>query len=496
MATINTNDLRIKNAKNLIDSFNSQGSFGEVPEPPSANAYVFVGRVQPWADDNLPPTPQNNFKEFYTTYDDMLALTRINENEAYHMIPKRKWSSNIVYDRYQHNYTLENRSFSGANNLYECTFFVINSLNNVYICLDNNNNSPSTVEPTVTGNSSFYTSDGYQWLRLFDISNSNLETRSTNNLMPIAVSNANSSQLDGQVYTIVVDDGGAGYTINPAGVVNQVTEYYAHVDGNGEGAVAKVTINSSIVIKVEVVRGGSGYTFATLDFTSGNVYQTLGDLDLGVNGLNPLGAETVRTTVIISPPGGWGSDLIRQMGGTRVGVFSSLDYSLFSNNFPCPFRQIGILQDFTYSETNPDSIQACYAVKTNGVATGNSFSIGETIVQTVTLDNGVIVEAKGTVVAYDTTDGVIRYVQGSSNVDANGELYAFEGNGQISGITSALAAVVDTSYNDTTSDTTFINGYANPKLTKYTGYMTYLTNISPVVRDSEQSERLSLVIAF
>lgn len=492
MATVNTNDLRIKNAKNLIASFNTESSLGLGSV---ANGYVFVGRVQPWADDNLPPAPQNNFKEFYTTYDDMLALDRINSNDAYHMIPKRKWASNIVYDRYQHNYTLENKSFTGVSNLYDCTFFVINSLNNVYICLDNNKNSASTVEPTVTGNNSFYTSDGYQWLRLFDITNSNLQTRSTNNLMPIAVSNANSSQKDGQVYTIIINDGGVGYTVNPAGVVNQVTEYYAHVDGDGTGAVAKITINSSILNKVEVVRGGSGYTFATLDFTSGNVYQTLGDLDLGINGLDPLGAGTARTTVIISPPGGWGSDLIRQMGGTRVGVFSSLDYALFRDNFPCPFRQIGILQDFTYSGTNPASLQACYAINTDGVATGNSFIIGETIEQTVIFAGGVTGKAKGTVVAYDTTNGVIRYVQDSSNVDTDGELYTFQGNGQISGITSALAAVVDSS-NVTVSDTTFIGGYANPELTKYTGYITYLTNISPVVRDSEQSERLSLVIAF
>ena len=492
MATVNTNDLRIKNAKNLIDSFNDQSNLGLGT---TANGYVFVGRVQPWDDDNLPPPPQNNFREFYTTYDDMLALSRIDVNDAYHMIPKRKWASSVIYDRYQHNYTLENRSYTGANNLYDCAFFVINSLNNVYICLDNNSNSPSTVEPNVTGNNSFYTSDGYQWLRLFDISNSDLQTKSTNNLMPIAVSNANSSQKDGQVYTVIINNGGSGYTVNPSGVVNQVTEYYAHINGDGTGAVAKVTIGSSTISKVEVVRGGSGYTFATLEFTSGNVYQTLGDLDLSINGLNPLGDRNLVTTVIISPPGGWGSDLIRQMGGTRVGVFSSLDYSLFRDNFPCPFRQIGILQDFTYSGTNPNSLQACYAINTDGVATGNSFMIGETIEQTIILSDGVTKKAKGTVVAYDTTNGVIRYVQGSSDVDADGELYTFQGRGQISGRSSARAAVVNHD-NVTVSDTTFTNGYANPELTKYTGYMTYLTNFSPVVRDAQQSERLSLVIAF
>ena len=486
MATVNTNDLRIKNAKNLIASFN---------DGTTANGYLFVGRVQPWADDNVPPAPQNNFKEFYTTYDDMLALSRINSNDAYHMVPKTRWVSGVTYDRYQHNYSEINKSFSGASNLYQSKYFVINSLNNIYICLDNNNNGTSTDEPRSTGNNAFYTSDGYQWLRLFDINNDNLLTRSTNNLMPIVVSNANSIQKDGAVYTILVDNGGTGFTINPSGVSNQVTEYYANVDGDGEGAVAKVTITTTTVSKIEIVRNGEGYTFANLDFSSGRVYQNLADLDLEVNGLNPEGDGNLRTTVIISPPGGWGSDIIRQLGGTRVGVFSRLDYQLFKDYFPCPFRQIGILQDFTYEGTNPSSLQACFGVKTTGLSTGETFIIGETIQQEVLVE-GETKLAKGIVVAYDMTTGVIRYVQGATNVDADGQLYSFVGSAAITGETSELSATPDNSFDGESSGVVFIAGYSSPNLTKYSGYMTYLSNISPVVRDPEQSERISLIIAF
>ena len=73
------------------------------------------------------------------------------------------------YDRYQHNYTVVNKSFSGASNLYDSNFVVLNSLNSVYVCLDNDGNTTSTVEPQSTGDDPFYTSDGYQWLRVYDI---------------------------------------------------------------------------------------------------------------------------------------------------------------------------------------------------------------------------------------------------------------------------------------------------------------------------------------
>jgi hypothetical protein len=42
----------------------------------------------------------------------------------------------------------------------------------------------------------------------------------------------------------------------------------------------------------------------------------------------------------------------------------------------------------------------------------------------------------------------------------------------------------------------FVDGYSVPLVTKYSGLMTYLANISPVVRDPNQSERINLIISF
>ena len=484
MATINTNDLRIKNAKNLIASFN---------DGTNANGYVFVGRVQPWPDDNAPTPPQNNFKDFYTTYDNMVALNRIQPTDSYHMIPKTKWVTGVAYDRYQHNYNIVNRSLTGSSNLYDARFYVLNSLNTVYVCLDNNNNTVSTVEPQATTDDAFYTSDGYQWIRLFTISSNNLATRSTNNLMPIAPSVTN-TQVDGAINTVLIDNGGLLYTVNPAGATNQIASYFANINGDGTGAVAKVSISNSSISKIEVVRAGSGYTYATLDFSSGNVYQTLADLDNGVNGLNPEGDGNLRTTVIISPPGGWGSDLNRQLGGTRVGVFTTLNTPLFVENYDCPFRQIGILQDFTFNGVNPTSLNACFGIRLTGVAQTQSYIIGETVTQEVTV-NGETKLAKGTVVAWNQSFGVLRYVQNSDNADTDGNVYPFEGTNNVLGLTSEL---VGTPFIVTAeiAGMNFVDGYANPDLTQYSGYMTYLTNISPITRDPQQSERVSLVISF
>jgi len=484
MSTVNTNDLRIKNAKNLINSLNGPDL--------EALAYLFVGRVQPWADDNLPPTPQNNNQTFYTTYDNMFAMKRIGPNDAYHMIPKLSWTSGAVYDYYRQDYNIENKAHSGASNLYDCNWIIRNQTNNVYVCLNNKRGTPSTVEPQNTSNEPFVTSDGYQWQRVYKLTAGDYEVHSTDNFMPIKQSDAVNT-VDGALATIIIENPGNEFTVNPAGAPNQIPAYYCVVDGDGSGAVAKVSIVGGQVSHIEVVRSGSGYTYGTLDFTANNVYQSLNDLDLNKNALDPGGDGTFMSTVIIPPPGGWGTDLPRELGGTRVGIFSDLDYNLFSY-FEASFRQLGILQDATFTTSNPSSAEACYAVRVDPLSSGLSYIMGETITQTVLVD-GENRLAKGSVVGYSKDDGIIRYTQSSANVDSDGNLYRFEGTNNIIGLSSGHSSPVNTESVDAT-DITFVNGYATPEVTPYSGTMTYLSNISPVVRDPLQTERISLLIAF
>ena len=485
MATINQNDLRIKNAKNFTESLNSSSG--------NALSYTFMGRVEPWADDNAPPVPQNNFKTFNETYDNMFAARRILDSDVYYMIPRLQWNTGTVYDYYRQDYSTVNRSFSGATDLYDCRFVVRNQENSVYVCLDNNNNTASTIQPMNTGNEPFTTTDGYQWQRLFNYTSGVFNGHSTDNFMPIQFNDVVVS-VDGAISTVIIENPGTGYTINPIGAPNNVPFYFCGIDGDGTGAVARVTVAGDNITKVEVVRAGSGYTFGTLNFTANNCFESLSDYDLNKNPLNPLGNGDLRTTVIVPPPGGWGTDLQRELGGTRVGVFSSLDFDMFSF-FTGSFRQVGILQNMTVQGTNPTAVSACYAVQVNGLLEGTSFISGETIEQAVKdADNNDRI-AKGIVIAYDQNTGVIRYSQNSSSVDTDGNLYRFSGTNSIKGITSGLAAN-PTTYSGTLTDITFVSGYSNPEITYYSGYMTYLANTSPVIRDSQQTERISLLIAF
>lgn len=498
MSTVNTNNLRIKNAKNFVSSLQSDGS------------YIFVGRPIAWDEtpsvnngvgplysgtDNSPPKPANSLREYNSVHDEMISLNRILATEVYHMIPRNTWTSGAVYDTYRHDYSETNRAKSGASNLYNATFVVINQNNDVYVCLDNNKNRQSTVEPQNTGNEPFYTSDNYQWLRVYGITSNDVFEYGTNNYIPVVTSDVVSSTA-GALYTAIIEVPGNNYTGSPSGVVNNLPYYYCNIVGDGTGAVARVSVSGGSVTKVEVVRPGSGYTHGTVQFIANKVYQSLGDLDAASNGLNPEGDGTFSATVIPQPPGGWGTDLVRELGGTRVGVFSSLDYDLYYYTQASTFRQVGILQGASFSQINPTVATAYNSIKLTELGGPTDYVVGETIKQ-ITIEDGVSTTAYGTVVGWDKTNGVIRYIQDNEfHSDTDGLLKPFTGTSYVQGESSGKVTQPDVTFSGTSTEINFASGYSSPTLTPYTGYVSYLTNISPVLRTTTQTERIRLIIGY
>ena len=211
MATVTQNDLRVRNAHNMVEYL--------VHEP----CYMFIGRPEPWMSmvesnprprlllgDESVPYPENNWRDFYRVWDQMITMSKIYASNVYHMIPKVSWTSGVTYDMYRHDYHEHNRSYSNAENLYNARFVVISRNNNVYVCLDNNLGALSMVEPLSETSEPFHTSDGYQWLRMYTVSAAHQLEHSTNNFIPILRTNVN-SRPEGAINTVVIDARGSLY---------------------------------------------------------------------------------------------------------------------------------------------------------------------------------------------------------------------------------------------------------------------------------------------
>ena len=506
MAKVNTNDSRTRNAQNLIESYNEANG--------DASAYLFIGKPQPWDNDAQPPQPSNNFKELYQVHNDMLSLKRINDTDVHMMIPRVSWTSGAVFDMYRHDYSSTTPSFSGANNLFDAIYYVLSSNNYVYVCLNNNKNKPSLVEPQNISDQPFITSDDYQWLKLYKVDTTTQQNYSTNNLIPIVANDVTQTE-PGSVHTILVDDGGSEFTNNPSGPIADVPDYYCNIVGDGTGAVAKVKIRAGIVTEIDIIRPGSGYTYAKLDFVPGRIYKGLAQLDDKRNGLNPLGDGRFRSTVIISPVGGWGykrdplvedivndiktvEELSRQLSARTVCVFANLKDNLSDFFIDTQFRQIGILKEVRYSDDtyqNADTLSAVHSIKVTDVSGPEDFTVGEVVKQTAVY-NSVEEEATGLVVSWDNVNNILRVIYNQTTVNTKGQTFKLTGPQNISGLTSTKIVSPDHDYFDDLAGLTFFRGYSQPEIEKYSGYLTYLTNLSPISRNPQQSERVSLTITF
>ena len=181
MPAIITNKFRRHNAQQFVESFSE-----------SANTvyYMGLGRPQPYATstrgdsrtenegtDTAPLTPVDSIQDEFFYFDDLLAAKRITTSDVSFAIPRRNWTTGTTYDYYRHDYgnritgtTTTQSANSGATNLFDSTFYVLNSNNNVYKCLDNNGGANSTVEPTGTSTSILTTGDGYKWKYMYSLS--------------------------------------------------------------------------------------------------------------------------------------------------------------------------------------------------------------------------------------------------------------------------------------------------------------------------------------
>ena len=317
MAAIITDQIRILNAKNFVAGVTS-----------TANAYYsFIGLPNPtevqsdWDTD--PPSPKDNFEEEDSYWDTMVALKKINSSDVRQVVPRRKWSSGTTYDMYRNDYSRTNTAaVSGATNLYAATYFVLNTDYRVYECLqngtdpDNPNGRPSLDEPTFTDlepRSAGTSGDGYIWKYLYTIKPSDIVKFESTDYIPVPA-DWDTNTDDAAVRDNAVDGSIKIVTISNAGVgIGTADAVYTKVPikGNGSNAECTVTINSSSQVSdVTVSAQGSGYTYGSVDLVAGGV---------------PTGTTRPVLDVVISPPGGHGKNIYRELGAYNVLLYSRIE---------------------------------------------------------------------------------------------------------------------------------------------------------------------------
>lgn len=541
MPSLVTDNFRVFAAEQFMESleepYNSSGTAEEDDTTAAYNyrskVYLFTGRSQDWTLEKYdpkryngatgvsefePPAPYDSFNDMNEIYDDMISLKRVTRSDLSQVIRRNTWTSGVKYDMYRNDYTPDKLSLNGQSSLYDAQFYVINSNYQVYKCIYNGT-SPSdpdgresTEEPTGTSTAiieSTVGGDGYRWKYMYTINISDYIRFVSSDFIPVKSDSAVvAAAVDGSIEQLVITNrGNSDQTANI---------YYCPIIGDGGAgndttkAIAKIVIpasgeNANKIDTAVLYQVGSGYTRGTV--LLGEAYTSPS------NALSRTGSYSTLSgsvEVIISPPGGHGSNPALELGGYRVMINKSLEFLDGDGDVPVDsqFRRYGLIAD-PQTPSNQDLIvdtaSACYSIKfpTSGTgAPSGDFEPGKIITQVYKDADDKDIHAAGRVIHWDSVSKVLKYYQ-NEYIDEDEQtgqnkykLVPFSGSNEISSVTSQGTVTATPSGSGTYFGVTFTNGYASPEIKKNSGNIIYVENRKAVNRSNDQVEDIKLVVEF
>ena len=517
MSAIVTDQFRILNASNFVDSIESNSYHITLGlANPVAAGY---GRTSDW--NTNPPSPTDNLSYAGHTGDTILFGKKITSANVRRIVRRIDWTAGTKYEIYRDDYSVQNRApITNAARLYDANYYVMNEDYRVYICIENGSSGTNPkgnvsqdqptftdLEPSRAGDSG----DGYIWKYLFTISPSdiikfdstdyitvpnNWDTSSDAQIRAMRES-GDSTVNENQIKTVYIDDAGGNYANGLGQEMNII--------GDGEGGKVRVDVEGGKITNTVVVSGGKDYSYALVDLGSINSNST---------------GTPAHLIPIIPPSRGHGHDIYRELGTDRVLVYARFDDS--TKDFPVDtsFAQVSIVKNPTAVGTSntftDNNFNGLSAFKFNTI-TGTP-KVGEKIEQTV--QNGTA-KAFGYVASFDTETKVLKYFtdrslfynqttkdqQDYTGISTNGRPYAFESSSNlISGQTSSFTGAIDTAFAGIATNPTgvkqinlgvsFTAGMAVPEINKGSGEVIYLDNRASIARNARQKEDIKVILEF
>lgn len=517
MPQLVTTNFRLHNAKQFFEAFSEAGL---------DHIYFFISRVTAWPG-GTPISPLETVSGIENTpWMSMIAAKRINASDVSFVVKRYDWTSGTVYAEYSNNSTTQKTD----------RFFVITEDYNVYKCLYNNYGATSTVKPTGTSTSNLVTSDGYVWKYMYTVSSADALKFLTLNYVPVKTLTADDSSAqysvqqaaaNGSIQIIDVTSIGGGYLYisNNVSSVTDTTNFVLGTEASGSddtyngstfyiasgtsageirnitdyvAATRTVTVDSAFSItpttssvyhigpKVTITGDGSGakaYANVHLDDAGGvgnGAIQRIELINVGTSysranvTVTDSGQSNAVATARLSPPGGHGSDPVKELYGHNIMMNVRLEGSV-QNNFPTnnDFRTIGLLKNPLLAN---GSIANNFGYDTTTRLTVTGVTSGP--LQQDEYVNGGTSGAKGKIVTFANTNGA-----------------GTEGIIKLIGLEGTFTAT-ETITGNTSSATATISSVANSELLHNKGEILYLENRNSVSRTADQIEDIKIIVQF
>ena len=533
MAAIVTTPFRVVNAENFKEDI------------AGSSVYVGIGKSDVWStntsdltDAATPFTPQDRLDDLHEAYQNMIGMKKIASSDVAHIVPRYTWSADQTYHAWD----------SDDSAIYDKKFYIITSEFKVYKCIFSPGTN-STSEPVHINTDPTAEGDGYIWKYMYTVTVTDAEKFLTTSYMPVtsqfipvtatvngAVSNSTSVTLDAgennefiKVGQLVAGSGisteitvaaisGNSLTLSAnASIADGVTLTFgrlADTDVNYANQTAQMNSGDTTLTAVagieryEVIDQGSGYTSATATITGDGTGAQASVTVAGgkVTGLtisseaNKGDGYTVADVVIsgdgngataravIAPPGGHGTDPVKELGSFFVAVNTQLSGSETGDlTVGNDFRQITLIKSPKAFGSNATLTSTTARVRRSlKLASGASLT-GFAVDQVI---NGSSSSAKAYLAEIDTTNKVLYYYQNSKTGYGN-----FVQGDTITGTNPSGGSAALDQTNGTSWYGQATNGYG-PEVAMNSGQLLFLENRAPINRSSSQIEDIKLIIEF
>lgn len=490
--------------------------------------YVFLGKTTAWSNDASPPTPVDTREAEAEIRRDIMAVKRVQPNDAILLAENNVWTSGTTYAPYDSDVVLQSLTYD----------FYVQHQYRVYKCVKAGAGT-STSAPTHTTVGPVSYADGYHWQFLYEIPQGDrkkfMDNLSNATYIPLRfVSSSSAFDHNGTISSIEVVNVGSGYsipspptvtilgdgtgatataTVNGIGEISGITvtnggQNYSYAivsitDPSGTGATATASIvtgdvpnplNIDVAVNAElkngainyvnIVSGGSGYTAgatiavdgdgtgfaATVNTVNGSGAITSLTISNSGSGytyatLTPAGGASANLQPVISPQGGQGSDVPAELLSRIVGIVVSFEDVAEDFFLNNDFRQFGLVKNINkYDGTSLFSANTGKATYVITVSNNSTISVDD-----------IMTTAAG---------GKFRVVS------------------KIGTTTFTLQPIIDSSIAANTILTRVLGGtftvitVTSPEIDVHTGDLVYVKNVTPITRAAGQLEKVKLFFSF
>ena len=428
---------------------------------PISTVFCFLAHPDPWSDDANPDQPTQDQKYIKSVYKNIFALKQINSTDIAPIIKRVDWITGKTYNYYRDDIDMFELDVDGNPTQ---NFYIRNNYDQVFKCLWNNNDQPSTMMPffqpgTYGTNNIFKGSDGYKWKYLYTIDSRSKKTFMDKNWIPVIIgeniagpvfdNNGNQTgAFAGDVEVINVIHGGSGYNTITSPITVTIT-------GDGTGAAAYAEVVDGIITDIVVTNPGTNYTYANVTITSST----------------GSGAVAIAP---ISPIGGHGFDPESELG-TNHSMFTCEFKGSEGGYVPTDieYHQVGLIINPLSSTSYPNPAAASIYNAATQLITApgfGNFVSDEILYQGNSLETATFT---ATVLSFDSNTNTISLIN-------------------ITGTPKLNASV----FGNSTSTVRTLLSVSSPDILLPSGYLSYIENRSAVQRSADGIEQFKFVLGY